>query len=480
MLTYDISKKENEPLYEFLYHQIKQDILKGILKADEKLPSKRTFAKQLSVSVITIENTYAQLQTEGYIYSKPKSGFFVSPLDTSNLQFSNSLAKASNQKKPFLSDTDFKEHSDANTQKVNALIADFSNNSTVSDNFPFSIWAKLSRETMLDLQDLLMEKSPSQGIFELRNAIADYLRQFRGMQVDSSQIIIGAGTEYLYSLLLQLLGLDKTYAVEDPGYSKIARIYHAHRVTTKHIPLDKNGLNTQALEDSNAQVVHISPSHHFPTGIITPIRRRLELLDWASQKKDRYIIEDEYDSEFRLSGKPIPTLQSIDTRNRVIYMNTFSKSLTHTIRISYMVLPKPLMELYKKNFSFYSCTVSNFEQYTLARFITMGYFEKHINRMRNQYRNTRNALLRYIKENSPVPIEITEEHAGLHFLLKVNATITDEELTKRALENGVAITCLSRFYANPKEAPAHIIIINYSGLKPDDVPDALDALFRCL
>ena len=202
------------------------------------------------------------------------------------------------------------------------------------------------RRTMSKNKDELMTKSPSIGVYKLRCAIVDYLYEFRGMNVSPEQIIVGAGTEYLYGLIIQLLGYNRVYAVEDPGYQKIAHIYEANNVECAYIPLDDEGICVDSLLKSNSNVLHISPSHHFPTGIVTSINRRLELLSWASKSKDNYIIEDDYDSEFRLKGRPIPTLQSIDKAEKVIYINTFSKSLTSTIRISYMVLPKVLMEKY--------------------------------------------------------------------------------------------------------------------------------------
>lgn len=218
------------------------------------------------------------------------------------------------------------------------------------------------------------------------------------MEIAPEQIIIGAGTEYLYGLLIELLGYDKNYCLEEPGYRKISQIYSSHQVKTCHAALDECGIQIEELERLNAQIVHISPSHHFPTGILMPIGRRYELLGWASKDETRYIIEDDYDSEFRLSGKPIPTLQSIDVLEKVIYINTFTKTLASTIRISYMVLPMHLVRLFHEKLSFYSCTVSTFEQYTLAHFIQEGYFEKHINRMRSYYQKKRNLLLDAIKK----------------------------------------------------------------------------------
>ena len=334
---------------------------------------------------------------------------------------------------------------------------------------------------MSDKRELLTLNSPSVGIRELRCAISDYLFQFRGMSADPECIIIGAGTEYLYSLIIQLLGRDKKYALEDPGYRKIAQIYKANNVDFDYIPLDDNGIDTSALKDSSAQVVHISPSHHFPTGIVTPVSRRYDLLSWASESLERYIIEDDYDSEFRFSGKPIPSLQSIDTFDKVIYINTFSKSLTSTIRISYMVLPKELMELYRKELSFYSCTVSNFEQYTLASFIQQGYFEKHINRMRNHYRTQRDRVMSAIK-NHPYyhKVTIKEEDSGLHFLMSVATDLSDDKLTAKAKTNGVNFSCLSHYYHNKDNAPQHTLIVNYSGLDKDKVGEAVDKLFECI
>ena len=269
--------------------------------------------------------------------------------------------------------------------------------------------------------------------------------------------------------------------MEEPGYQKISHIYHAYKMEYVHINLDPKGINISELEQSGADILHITPSHHFPTGLVTPISRRYELLSWASKSKDRYIIEDDYDSEFRLLGKPIPALQSIDVSGKVIYINTFSKSLTSTIRISYMVLPKVLMEAYRKELDFYSCTVSNFEQYTLARFIEQGYLEKHINRMRNHYRNIRDRILYYIKKHLAYKKgRIMEEDAGLHFLLELDTVLSDEELITVAAQNGINISCLSQYYYDQTKAISNTIIINYSGVNADNIKEGIDRLFKTL
>ncbi len=465
MLTYSFSDIGSDTLYEHLYKCIKNDIIQGHLAAGEKLPSKRNFAKNLNISTITVENAYAQLISEGYLYTIPKKGYFVS--DLSNIV----------RDVPVINSENFTVLT-TTTQKY---FADFLSNQTNPDNFPFSIWAKLMREIITERSESLMMNSPSGGIMELRLAIAKHLKQFRNITVSPEQIIIGAGTEYLYGLLIQLLGHDKIYAVEDPGYKKIYKIYKSNGVDCVYIPVEKQGIDVTVLEDSNADIVHISPSHHFPTGIITPISRRYELLGWAAKKDSRYIIEDDYDCEFRLMGKPIPSLQSIDAMEKVIYMNTFTKSLASTIRISYMVLPKHLLERFYATLGFYSCTVSNFEQYTLATFINEGYYEKHINRMRNYYRKQRDYLLTCIK-NSPLSslVTIMEEDSGLHFLMKINTDLSDEELIHSAMQNGIRISCLSQYYYDSESAPDHIIIMNYSAIEQSKIEEAVLRLSKSI
>lgn len=474
MLTYSFADLGSDSLYEHLYKCIKNDILNGVLAIGEKLPSKRNFAKNLNISTITVENAYAQLMAEGYIYSLPKKGYFVADISTSLLENTSTRTNISFPKPAANTLTELP----ANREPY---FADFVSNSISADNFPFSIWAKIIREVISEESQALMTNPPSGGIPELRSAIAQYLFQFRGMKVDPAQIIIGAGTEYLYGLLIQLLGNDNIFAVEDPGYRKIAQIYNSHQAQCRHIPLDNYGLELSALEESDADIIHISPSHHYPTGIVTPISRRYELLGWASKSPSRYIIEDDYDCEFRLQGKPIPSLQSIDVMEKVIYINTFSKSLASTIRISYMVLPYHLLERFYRQLGFYSCTVSNFEQYTLARFISQGYFEKHINRTRNFYKTQRDTLLECIKNSTLAARSIImEEDAGLHFLLKLDTSLSDEVLIEKAKQAGLHIACLSKYYDKPEKKAAHTLVMNYSGLEPEKIPEAVKRLSECL
>lgn len=465
MLTYSFADIGSESLYHHLYQCIKNDILSGVLSAGMKLPSKRSFAKNLGVSNITVENAYAQLQAEGYIYSIAKKGFYVREISDLTIPICV-------------------PHADRLGQ--NALhkqyVVDFVSNRINPEQFPFSVWSKLLRETLLNRHEELLEMPPWGGISELRKAIGCQLKEFRNMDVSAKQIIVGAGTEYLYGLLIQLLGRDKIYAVEDPGYHKIAKIYESNDVQYRCIPVGRNGMDVDLLEESGSHVAHLSPSHHFPTGIVTPIGKRYELLSWATRREGRYIIEDDYDSEFRLSGKPIPTLQGIDRSERVIYMNTFTKSLASTIRISYMVLPQHLLQEFEKRLSFYSCTVSNFEQYTLARFIEEGYFEKHINRMRTYYRRIRDELVDAIKGSSLASCcKIMEEDAGLHFLLRIDSGLSDEELLQRMERAGIRISGLSEYYYDrTQEVPTHTFIINYSGFSTGKISDVVKMFTKCI
>lgn len=461
MLTYTFSSADAEPLYQQLYRFIKEDIVTGVLAADGKLPSKRNFAENLGVSTITVENAYAQLIAEGFVYSRPKKGFFVTDIR-------NGLSG-------------YREKSGRKAQKgrmeQKKYLADFTSNQTCQEQFPFSNWAKLMREVLKEEREGLMINAPCAGILPLREAIAGHLKAFRGMEVDPEQIIVGAGTEYLYGLLLQLLGMEKCYGVENPGYHKIYKIYKSHRVPCCYVEMDAAGVQVSSLLEKKVNVVHISPSHHFPTGIVMPVSRRYELLGWAAGEEGRYIIEDDYDSEFRLTGKPIPTLQSIDIQEKVIYMNTFTKTLSSTVRISYMVLPEHLAKRFSEELNFYSCTVSNFEQYVLARFIGEGYFEKHINRMRNYYHDKRDELLKQI-ENSRIAdcCSISEEDAGLHFLLKINTGFSDRELCEALEDEGVRISSVAQYYAGETEKKEHIFVVNYSSLQEE----SMEKVIRCM
>lgn len=465
MLTYSFENIDTESMYEHLYRCIKQDILQKKLKSGEKLPSKRAFAKNLGVSTITVESAYAQLVAEGYLYTLPKRGYYVCDLERGEEPAPPRPARTLPKQPP-----------------KRTYWADFVGSSVAKDMFPFSVWVKLLRDvTAGEDETALLTDTSAGGIRQLRQAIADHLYQFRGMTIDPEQIVVGAGTEYLYSVIIQLLGRNHGYAVEDPGYLRLTKIYEKNDVKVCHIPMDASGIIPEKLEESGAEILHITPSHHFPTGIVMPVSRRYEFLSWASKGEDRYIIEDDYDCEFRLAGRPIPTLQSIDVMEKVIYINTFSKSLAPAFRISYLVLPKHLVTRFYETLGFYSGTVSCLEQMTLARFISQGYFEKHINRMRNHYRTMRDKLLEEI-EQSPLSgrVRISEENAGLHFLMEVDTPKTDQEILRDAEALDLRISFLSQYYFKEDVRHPHVLVMNYSGLEEAKIPQAVDRLARAV
>lgn len=451
MRTYDLKKMPGLPLYESLYRSIRADILSGKLAAEEKLPSKRALSRNLEVGKTTVEAAYAQLLDEGYIYSREKVGYFVAgvlrPVQNVPLPVSAPAAPA----RPLI---------------------DLTANGT--GHFPFTVWNRLQREVILDLDKELLSPMEQQGAAPLRRAIAAHLSDFRGMQVEPDCILVGAGTDFLYNILVQLLGREHTFAVEEPGYPKIRSVYEAAGARCISARLDEQG----AIPDTcgEASVLHISPSHNYPTGTVMSMSRRKQWLSWAVQG-DRFIIEDDFDSEFRYSVHPKPALQSMDPEH-VIYMNSFSKSLAPSIRIGYLVLPQRLARNFREHFGFYSCTVPSFEQYTLARFLDQGCFEKHINRMRKFYNGLRKSLMERMDGFEKITVE--EQDAGLHFLLKLDTTLSDRALEEALKERGIRARTLSSYYQQPAEALPHRLVVNYSGLCPEDYDKVLQTLNKLM
>ena len=463
MLTYDLGKMEG-PLYTSLYNAVREDIMKGTLKGGSRLPSKREMAKNNAVSVITVENAYALLLSEGYIFSRPRSGYFVSDITKSRIEQRNCHPSAPEKVE--------RERAES------TILADFSKSQTPPELFPFDGWLKAVKKVFASERERLLLSSPSEGIEELRRSIALYLREYRGLSVDEECIVIGAGSEYLYGLLINLLGRETVYAVEDPGYGKTGKIYLSEGVKVEYLPLDSNGIRKDELEKRRIDIVHITPSHQYPTGIVMPVSRRYEILSWASSAAGRYIIEDDYDSELRLDSRPIASFKSIDTEGRVIYLNTFSKTLSPTVRISYMVLPPSLMKKYLSEFSFYSSTVSTFEQYTLHLFMAEGKMESHINRLRTYYRRKRDAFLSAVGRSRLTEIvEIRNEKAGLHFLMHVNSPKSEEDIVRDALSLSVVLLPLSSFCHNPDSCEKNTFIMNYGALESDKIDSIVERLY---
>ena len=355
-MKYVINKQER-PVYLQLYRQLRRDIISGIYAFNSKLPSKRLLAEELGISTITVEHAYALLCDEGYAQSRERSGYFVI------FQQGDGFASAPSQALPL-------------THHTNSVYPDFS----------LSILSKTMRSVLSDYGDALLERSPNCGISELREALRQYLARNRGIYVDIDQIVIGAGSEYLYGLIIELLGRHRLFAIESPSYHKIQQVYEAAEIKYELLPLTDDGIDSNALHASCADVLHTTPFRSFPSGVTASASKRHEYIRWA-ETSQRYIIEDDFESEFSVSTKPTETLFSLSGQNNVIYLNTFSKTISPSLRVGYMVLPKGLAKQFEEKLGFYSCTVPTFMQLVLARLLNSGDFERHINRVRRNKRN---------------------------------------------------------------------------------------------
>ena len=601
MLTYDMNQRGDCSRYEYMYRCVRHDIESGAISAGEKLPSKRSLAKHLGVSLVTVESAYAQLIAEGYVRAEERRGYFAESLpvrvppssyappsrslfsdgscssrdarfakracssdsflpphassarahakscgskDVSREAFASevgfievgfyeggsskdgpseggssggdSFVRSSTSPASGASHGEFFAEGDSSARNVSRetfaapLLADFTSGSMPAGLFPFNAWVKAMREALsYEPENLLLGETPAIGLVRLRRAIADYLRGFRGMVVDPDCVVVGAGAQVLYNMIVQLLGRSRCYAVEDPGYPRLTSIYRANDASVAHVPLDEDGISVAALRESGASVAHIMPSHQFPTGLVTSAARRFELLEWASAAPnhspgcrydqasdcalgqvsdftlgqasdypfghvpdctldrslghsldlapvhvpdcalDRYLIEDDYDCEFRFFGRPVPSLASVDSRERVIYTNTFTKSLGPAFRIGYMVLPPHLMRRFADELGFYSCTVSAVDQLALARFIENGTYERHVNRMRKRCRTIKDQLTNALR-NSAFGAALGDRlrfealDSGLHFVMAIDG-VDEVAFAEAARREGVALAPLSSF-----------------------------------
>jgi Transcriptional regulators containing a DNA-binding HTH domain and an aminotransferase domain (MocR family) and their eukaryotic orthologs len=429
LLTLQFDHENKKPYYQQLYSYIKNEIQSGRIPYDTKLPSKRKLSSYLGISQNTIQAAYDQLIEEGYIISIEKRGFFVSKIDY--------LQKLK---------VDTHNLSDRKKDTTNILY-DFTYHGVDMPSFPFDQWRKLMKEVLNEYDNELLQPGDSLGYYQLRGAISDYLHQSRGVNCTSHQIVISSGTEMLFQTLIQLFNKESIYGIENPGYEKLNQLFTGNRASFLPIRIDQNGMRPEDIEKSNANILCIAPAHQFPSGGIMPINRRIQLLNWANEADNRYLIEDDYDSEFKYSGKPIPALQGLDTNEKVIYMGSLSKSISPTLRVSYMVLPTHLMKQYKERLSYILCPVPIMEQKVLCRFIEMGYFERHLNKMRTIYKKKRDTLVKAIIDLD-CGIEILGAEAGLHLLIRVPNGMSEEELIQSALQQGIKTYGISKYYSD--------------------------------
>ena len=458
-LTIPVDLNSKIHIYEQIYTYIRNEILEGRLTQGERLPSSRALAEHLQISRSTINLAYEQLLAEGYIEAVACKGYFISRVE-----------------KPLRLERVKEERKD-DTEAETGYQYHFTPNGIDMKEFPYRTWRRITKEILIDDSKELFSLGMPQGDKELRETIAKYLFAARGVACTPGQIIVGAGNDYLLILLQLLLNKNSVIAFENPTYTKAYRIMESLGFDVRLMGMDENGIRVSELEHSGANVAYVMPSHQFPTGIVTSVGRRNELLKWAAQKEDRYLIEDDYDSEFRYRGKPIPSLQGMDHNGKVIYIGTFSKAIAPAIRVSYMVLPEKLMSEYEKKGCLVSSTVSRIDQKILNEFIRCGAFERHLNRMRKIYKGKHDVLLESLK-GFRSKFKILGDHAGSHILLQAKYQVTEQWLSRKAEEKGIKIYCLSDYVIQEENTPMRpaTVIIGYAGMEIEDIEKGIAAL----
>ena len=457
-LTPNLNMKSKIALYVQLYEYIKQEIKDGTIPAFSKLPAKRKLAIYLQVSKNTVEAAYEQLLAEGYIESASRKGYFVCKVEQMiHVEGSESEVE----------EIPFREEN---------YKFDFTQTGVDTNTFPFTMYRKLINDVWQPHNNDLLFLGHPQGEVSLREEIANYLYESRGVRCSASQIVLGAGTQILVKLLFQLLK-GSNYAVENPGYHRKMVAFEQGEARVQMLSLDRDGICIADLENSNANVVFVTPSHQFPYGMIMPITRRMQLLQWAKKEEERYIIEDDYDSEFRYSGKPIPALQGLDTEGKVIYMGTLSKALLPSLRMSYMVLPKKLIKKYQQQYLFYTQSASRIDQEVIRRFLNEGYWEKHIHKMRVVYRKKRDRLVFEIEKYFSNRVEVIGEDSGLHILLKVHNGMREEELIQEAAKYSIKVYPVSTYYKDGT-APENVVLLGFAILSEEEIAKAIQLLHK--
>ena len=494
-MTIRLQEDSGKCLYEQIYEHIKSEIREGKLLTDEKLPSTRSLAAHLEVSRSTVDLAYAQLQSEGYIEASPYRGYYVCNVrELFQLERESSHSKEKYTREIMPREIMPQETMPRDTmprdtmpreimpQKIiprdtipqetepnHNVLYDFSPNGIDVSGFPLGTWKKITRNVLNSSDSELFSQGHGQGEWELRGTISRYLHSQRGVNCRPEQIIIGAGNDYLLLLLEKILGPQISIAMENPTYK---RAYHIFRSFSWHIvmaDMDENGMKAEELKKAEVTAAYIMPSHQYPMGTVMPIGRRAELLKWAEGHPDRCLIEDDYDSEFRYRGKPIPSLQASDQSGKVVYIGTFSKAIAPAIRVGYMVLPEYLLDKYLSACSFYSSTVSRIDQRILNEFIRDGYFERHLNKMRKIYRSKHDLLLEAL-EPFKKDFIISGENAGLHLLLTGKSDRGEAELVSKAAEKGVRVYALSDSLVKPGDNKiGNTVILGYGGLNTEQI-----------
>lgn len=477
-LTIQLTDTQDKCLYQQIYEHIRDEIRQGKLLAGEKLPSTRSLAEYLQVARSTVDFAYGQLVAEGYVEARPCKGYFVSRVED--------LFHLSGDDGQDIAFAERKKSSGGNTDAFDDIVYggrqvqyDFSPHAVSLKDFPYATWKKITKNILVDANSEMFALGDAQGDKQLRETISRYLHSSRGVNCQPEQIIIGAGTDYLFMLLEKILGRHVPIAMENPTYKRAYRVFQSFAYEIKSIPVDENGMDVEKLRSTNARVAYVMPSHQYPTGVVMPIGRRMELLKWAKEREDRYLIEDDYDSEFRYKGKPIPSLQASDREGKVIYMGTFSKSIAPAIRVGYMVLPLKLLRVYKENCGFYASTVSRIDQRILNEFIRDGYFERYLNKMRKIYREKHDFLLSQLSSFEKEFV-ISGENAGLHLLMKSRSHIPERELLEAALREGVKLYGISDACMGQEENGdmpfGGTVLLGYGAMEKQELSEGVEAL----
>ena len=492
-LTIQLQLNSEKCLYEQIYEHIRQEIREGKLLMGERLPSTRSLAEYLQVARSTVDVAYAQLLSEGYIESRPYKGYYVCRMEElfqletrpdSSCQAADTGPDNFQQKGKNGFGVKNRNSRSENTvlqpeesDEETAYLYDFSPTGIDMSAFPFSVWKKITKNVLNDDRSGLYLLGEPQGDYDLRLTISRYLHSSRGVNCSPEQIIVGAGNDYLLLLLEKILGPNVRVAMENPTYKRAYRIFCSCGYEIAAVDMDENGMRVDSLEQANATAAYVMPSHQHPTGVVMPIGRRTELLHWAGQQEGRYLIEDDYDSEFRYRGKPIPSLQSSDKHGRVIYIGTFSKAIAPAIRVSYMVLPQQLLESYRKECFFFSSTVSRIDQRILNEFIREGYFERHLNKMRKLYRAKHEMMLECLG-----PLEekfsLSGENAGLHLLLTSKEGREEAELIRMAGQQQVKVYGLSDSFIGKKGEgrESFTVLLGFGALTQEEIKEGADRL----
>ncbi len=528
MLQYDLESQEGMSLYEELARRMRADITSGTIAPDEHLPSKRDFARALGVSVITVEHAYQQLVAEGYVRAVQRKGYFANdigsfaPFEAKKMKqiaraeskqiFCNKGGTPSSSR--FIGS--FGEHTfDAHAgvfidtdcesgvcppkgdktctadhfKASKSFLGSFYQNSTkprydltggvAPGSFSRHVWGRILREVVEDSSDdVLLHSAPLGGLPQLREVIARHVARSRDMEVSPGQVFVGAGAQAFYPIIAKLLSSCGSFAVENPGYPTLSRAYEASGVKVHHVPVDDGGIRIDDLRSSGAEVAHVMPSHHFPTGSVMPIARRYELLAWASESHNHYLVEDDYDCEFRHQGRPIPALQGIDVNEKVIYLNTFTRTIAPSLRLGYMVLPPHLVSRFYGELGFVSSSVSVIEQLALTRFISEGHFDKHVNRMRRHYRQVRDGALSALAGSG---LEIFGKDAGLHFVLDCGQRFDKDRLLQALAEEGVLVRTVDDYcYDGLQSSENTKLVICYATLSADEAVEALSIIRKVI